>query len=318
MKQKDYYDRRARSRKFDVGDKVLLLLPTDSNKLLLQWKGPSEVVEVVNRMDYKIDVNGVVSTYHANMLKQYVEHRNELSHCLLSAEAIESVDDDDNEEFPLDDCTFPTAKKPESYRDVSIADTLTSEQRKEVETLMKQYPDVLSSLPGRIDRIQHDIKLFTSEPIRTKGFSIPYKTRSVMETEIQDILDLGVIEPSLSPNSSPIVLVPTKDGSVQFCIDFRKLNKVTEFDAEPMPNMEEIITRMSDHKYFTKLDLSKGYWQVGLTERSKPLTAFETPRGLFQFRTMPFGLVNSGATFCRKMRIILSNLPNVDSFVDDI
>ena len=181
---------------------------------------------------------------------------------------------------------------------------------------MKQYPDVLPGLPGRTDQIQHDIKLLTSEPIRTKGYSIPYKTRSVMETEIQDMLDLGVIEPSISPYSSPIVLVPKKDGSVRFCIDFRKLNKVTEFDAEPMPNMEEIINRMSGHKYFTKMDLSKGYWQVGLTERSKPLTAFETPRGLFQFRTMPFGLVNSGATFCRLMRIILSNLPIVDSFVD--
>ena len=168
MKQKAYYDRRARSLEFDVGDKVLSLLPTDSNKLLLQWKGPYELVEVINRMDYKIDVNGVVSTYHANMLKQYVERRNELSHCLLSAEAIESVDDDDNEDFPLDDCTFPTAKKPESYRDVSIADTLTSEQRKEVETLMKQFPDILTSLPGRTDRIQHDIKLLTSEPIQTK------------------------------------------------------------------------------------------------------------------------------------------------------
>ena len=256
IKQKAYYDRRARSRKFDVGDKVLLLLPTVSNKLLLQWKGPYEVVEVVNRMDYKIDVNGVVTTYHANMLKQYVERRNELSHCLLSAEAIESVDDDDIEEFPLDDCTFLTAKKPESFRDVSISNTLTSEQRKEVETLMKRYPDVLSSLPGQTDQIQHDIKLLTSEPIRIKGYSIPYKTRSVMETEIQDMLDLGVIEPSISPYSSPIVLVPKKDGSVRFCIDFRKLNKVTEFDAEPMPNMEEIINRMSGHKYFTKMDLS--------------------------------------------------------------
>ena len=240
IKQKAYYDRRARSRKFDVGDKVLLLLPTDSNKLLLQWKSPYEFVEVVNRIDYKIDVNGVVSTYHANMSKQFLERRNELFHCLLSAEDIESVDDDDNEEFPLDDCTFPTAKKPESYRDVSISDTLTSEQRKEVEMLMKQYPDVLSSLPGRTDRIQHDINLLTSEL---------------------------------------------------------------------MPNMEEIINRMSGHKYFTKMDLSK---------RSKPLTAFVTPRGLFQFRTMPFFLVNSGASFCRLMRIILSNLPNVDSFVDDM
>ena len=53
-----------------------------------------------------------------------------------------------------------------------------------------------------------------------------------------------MIEPSISPYSSPIVLVPKKDGSVRFCIDFGKLNKVTEFDAEPMPNMEEVINRM--------------------------------------------------------------------------
>ena len=99
----------------------------------------------------------------------------ELSHCLLSAEAIESADDDDIEAFPLDDCTFPTAQKPESFRDVSISNTLTSEQRKEVETLMKQYPDVPSSLLGRTDQIQHDVRLLTSEPIRTKGCSIPYR-----------------------------------------------------------------------------------------------------------------------------------------------
>ena len=123
-----------------------------------------------------------------------------------------------------------------------------------------------------------------------------------METVIQDMVDLGVIEPSISPYSSSIVLVSKKAGSVRFCIDFRKLNKVTEFDAEPMPNMEEINNRMSGHKYFTKMDLNKGYWRVGLTERHKPRTAFETPRGLFQFRTMPFGLVNSGASFCRLMR----------------
>ena len=75
VKQKVYYDKRARSRKFGVGDKVLVLLPTDSNKLLLQWKGPYDVVEVVNRMDYKIDVDGIVNTYHANMLKLYVERQ---------------------------------------------------------------------------------------------------------------------------------------------------------------------------------------------------------------------------------------------------
>ena len=211
IRQKTHYDKRARSRKFDVGDKVLLLLPTKSNKLLLQWKGPYEIVEVINRMDYKVDVNGVVNPYHANMLKQYVERQNVASHCLMSAEATASVNEDDNtEEFSLDVCAFPTAKQPESYNDVSISDTLTSEQRSEVETLIGQCPEVLSSLPGRTDQIQNDIKLLTSEPIRSKGYPIPFKTRDVMEAEIQEMIDLDVTEPSVSPYSSPVVLVPKK------------------------------------------------------------------------------------------------------------
>ena len=91
-----------------------------------------------------------------------------------------------------------------------------------------------------------------------------------MDSEIKEMLELGVIEKSVSPYSSPVVLVPKKDGSVRFCIDFRKLNKVTEFDAEPMPNMEEVI-RMSGNKFFTRMDCSKGYWQVCLPDNCKHL-----------------------------------------------
>ena len=186
FKQKTYYDKRARSRKFDVGDKVLLLLRTESNKLLLQWKGPYEVVEIVNRMDYKVDVDGVVGTYHANMLKQYVERKTVTSHCLLSAEANVTVDEEtDTEEFGLDDCAFPTAKQPQSYNDVSVSDALTSEQRAEVEALIEQYPDVLTSVPGRTDLIQHDIKLSMSEPIRSKGYLVLFKARDVMDSVIK-------------------------------------------------------------------------------------------------------------------------------------
>ena len=80
IKQNAFYDKRARSRKFDVGDKVLLLLPSESNKVLLQWNGPYEVLEVVNTMNYKINVKGVVNTYPANMLKLYVERQNVTSY----------------------------------------------------------------------------------------------------------------------------------------------------------------------------------------------------------------------------------------------
>ena len=93
---------------------------------------------------------------------------------------------------------------------------------------------------------------------------------------------------------------------------------MTEFDAEPLPNMDEVIYRMSGHKFFTKMDCCKGYWQVGLRDNCKHLTAFETPQGSFQFKTIPFNLVKSGATFCGLMRRVLANCPNFDSFVDDM
>ena len=144
----------------------------------------------------KVYVNEVVNLYHSNMLKQYVERQNMASHRLMSAETTASVnEDDDTEEFLLDDFAFPMARQPDSYNDVSISDTFTSEQRSDVETLKEQYPEVLPSLPGRTDQIQHDIKLLPSEPIRSKGYPIPYKTRDVMEAEIQEMIDLDVIEP---------------------------------------------------------------------------------------------------------------------------
>ena len=104
--------------------------------------------------------------------------------------------------------------------------------------------------------------------------------------KIQEMLDLGVIKPSVSPCSLPIVLVPKKDGSMRFCIDFRKLNKVTEFDAEPMSNMQKMINKRSGHEYFTNIDLIKGYWQMEWSDESKLLNAFETPQGLFKFKVV--------------------------------
>ena len=82
-KQKAYYDQRAKLPSFKVGDKVLLLLPTDRIKLFLQLRGPFEIVEVLNRVDFRINVNGYIHTYHANILRLYVERKAEISHCLL-------------------------------------------------------------------------------------------------------------------------------------------------------------------------------------------------------------------------------------------
>jgi hypothetical protein len=101
-------------------------------------------------------------------------------------------------------------------------------------------------------------------------------------------------------------------------VDYRKINKITVFDAEPMPQIEELFSKLSSDQFFSKFDLSKGYWQVEMEEEDKPITAFITHRGLYQFKMMPFGLVNAPATFNRLMRKLLEKTRNLDSYLDDV
>ena len=83
-------------------------------------------------------------------------------------------------------------------------------------------------------------------------------------------------------------------------------------------NVDELFGTISGSKYFSKIDLSKGFWQIELDERSRPYTAFVTSEGLYQFKVMPFGLLTSPASFNRMMRKLLSGMSNVVSFLDDI
>lgn len=106
---------------------------------------------------------------------------------------------------------------------------------------------------------------------------------------------------SSSEWSSPVVLVPKKDGTLWFCLDFRKLNSVSKFDPYPMPRVDELVERPGRAKYLSTLDLCKGYWQVQLKPACKEFTAFRTPFGQYQFRVLPFGLHRAPATFQRMM-----------------
>lgn len=135
------------------------------------------------------------------------------------------------------------------------------------------------------------------------------------------MLEAGVIEPSTSPWSSPVVIVKKKNNKYRFCIDFRKVNEVTEKDAYPLPQVSATLDKLRNARYITTLDLKDGYWQVPLTETSKPVTAFTVPgRGLFQFKVLPFGLHSAPATFQRLLdRIISPELePRAFVYLDDI
>lgn len=130
----------------------------------------------------------------------------------------------------------------------------------------------------------------------------------MVEVELERMLADQVIEPTKGPWASPVVLVRKKDGSWQFCVEYRKLNAITRKDAYPLPRMDDILELMQGAEYLATLDLASGYWQVAMPEEDRAKTAFCTHRGLFQFRVMPFGLCNAPPTFGRLMDALLEGL----------
>ena len=140
-----------------------------------------------------------------------------------------------------------------------------------------------------------------------------------MKEELKKMMEDGVIEESRSGWGTPVVLIKKKDGSLRFCVDYRKLNALTSPDAYPMPRVDEILDQLGGAKYLTKLDLARGYWQVPVDENAKKLTAFITPFGLYQFKVMPFGLNGAPATFQRLMDGVVHGISGFTAaYLDDL
>ena len=126
-----------------------------------------------------------------------------------------------------------------------------------------------------------------------------------MEDQLDDMIRTEVIEPSTSPWASPITLVPKKDGSMQFCVDYQKLNAVMKKYSYPLPLIQDIFDQLSGAAVFSPLDLKSGYWQLSVAEMDRPKMAFICHRALFQFCRMAFGLANAPAVFQRTMDRVL-------------
>ena len=161
---------------------------------------------------------------------------------------------------------------------------------------------------GETNLVEHEIKLTDNTTITSPPRRLPYALRTELEEELECLLNTGCIEPSTSPYSSGLVLVQKKDGSLRVCVDYRALSRVTVPDRYPMPRIDELIDTVGkcQGRYFTSLDLMKGYHQVKMAEGFKDKTAFTCHQGLFQYRRMPFGLINAPATFQRLMSTLFA------------
>ncbi|XP_076851923.1 heat shock 70 kDa protein 12B [Brachyhypopomus gauderio] len=173
---------------------------------------------------------------------------------------------------------------------------------------------------SRTGLASHAIDTGDAKPVRLRPHRLPLTKRVAAERQIREMAAAGVIEPSNSSWSAPVVLAKKKDGSWRFCVDYRRLNAVTKLDSYPMPRVDDTLERLAGSDWFSSLDLRSGYWQVPLDESAKEKTAFSIGAGLWHFKVLPFGLCNAPATFERLMERVLSGVPSSKCvvYLDDV
>ena len=317
---KRHYDRKTVKRELSPGDDVLVLLPTDNNKLLLQWQGPFKVKAKTAPCDYLIKgSHDKDRVFHINMLKKYFRREPDGPYPFISSVGVilgeSAVQDTDVESVRLRDVSLI---QKETVKDVKYNPDLLPDQKRDLEHVFQKHTKIMTDLPGDTDLEVHSIRLTEDKVVNIKPYPLPFGSEQVVKEEIDKLLKLDIIEPSESPYCAPLVLVKKPDNSVRMCLDFRGLNRITVFDSEPIPDVEQLFTSLHDKRYHTKIDLSKGYFQIRLAEQDRPKTAFRTPQGLFQFKRLPFGTVTAPCTFARMMRKLHLEECNAISFFDDI
>ena len=125
------------------------------------------------------------------------------------------------------------------------------------------------------------------------------KENDFIKSEIEDMLNQGLIKQSTSPWSFPVVVVKKKNGKLRFCVNYKPLNDITKKDNYPLPRIDEILDSLHEAQWFTMLDLASGYWQIKVREEDQEKIAFITKFGTYEFKVMPFRLYNILATFQR-------------------
>lgn len=192
-----------------------------------------------------------------------------------------------------------------------------------IRSLVSEYWDLFVEPPVGLPVHRHishaiDIEPGASPP-NVPPFRMSQPDMLELSKQLQELVDKGLIQPSVSPYGAPVLFVNKKDGTRRLVIDYRLLNKITVKNVFPLPRIHDLLDQLGGAQWFSSIDLRSGYHQVRLRSGDEQKTAFNTPYGHWEFRVMSFGLTNAPATFqnlmCDLMRPFLNRFASV--FFDD-
>ncbi len=290
VKMQRLFDRKAKSRSFQVGDRVLALsLPI--NPFQAKFTGPYSIAKRLSNNNYMLntpDRRRKVQVCHINLLKSYVDpvstasvgvvtscdSSNLAQHPVVVASSCSTCDEFSN--FDKDGNLHSRGKVDGRLNNSKIlADLLCylsyldKGKRNDVIGLITSFPSLFLDTPGRTSIIEHNIDVGNSSPIKQNAYRVNPVKRELLKQVVDYLLTHSLAEPSFSSWSSPCLLVNKPDGSYRFCTDYRKLNSLTKPDCFPLPRVDDCVDHVGSDQYVSKFDLLKGYWQVPLTAWAK-------------------------------------------------
>ena len=314
----DRYNLRSRSKVFDEGDPVIILMPDSNHKVYSRWMGPAKIRKKISDNSYDVEMeDGSIRRLHANHLRKYQQRTNAVG---IVYEADEEFGD--LEYTPISSTTNPENNHGK-FQEIDLSH-LSEEQRKDILKILEKHHEVFSDKPGKCDSsiAEHVIKVNLRPdewPKQSRPYRVPPILRNEVDRQVKELLQDDMIQPSVSPIAHPIVCVLKQDNSIRLCCDNRYINSITEGDSFPMRQMDEVLDRVGAANYITGLDATAGYWQISVDVKSRPYTSFVTHSGAFQWKRLNFGLKNAAATYQRAMEKILQPHAEIaTAYIDDV
>ena len=293
--RKNNWDKGAQSRQFEKGDQVYMRKSGLNTMLADSWEGPYTVEKRNTPLSYRVNTGDrTIPSVHIQMLKGYRTRQEE-----PKIGRVTSVLQPDTAEDKMED----------QYAEAKVTGCASHRDKdRDISSWTEEFADTLRKDPGMTKEVEFKIDTGNHAPIHQRPYNTPQSLIESVNQELKWLLNKGYIRPSSSPWALPMVTVKKSDGTARICVDFKAINAITEDIPFYMPRVEEVLESVGRAGVISKLDLSKGYYQVPMFLADIPKTAFTCHQGKYEFVRMPFGVKNAPAVFQELMTKLFKDL----------